>query len=111
MTDQVGREQARAGQVQGTDEKGDSCADAREEVDRQVSPSPPDGDVGEEDQGQRQQDLCRRRYRVEEKVSAQPSPGFSGMSSRGRISSIGKGSRMVVFFSEPISTIVWRKRS
>jgi hypothetical protein len=54
LTDQVGWEQASAGQVQGPDEKGDSCADAREEVDRQMSPSPPDRNVGEEDQGQGQ---------------------------------------------------------
>jgi len=54
LTDEVGREEARACQVQGADEKSDSRAEARDDVDRGMSPPPPDGDVGEDDQGQRQ---------------------------------------------------------
>jgi hypothetical protein len=76
-----------------------------------MCPRPPDGNVGKDDQRQRQEDLRRRRYGVEEEVPAQPLAGLGAMSIMGRTSSMGKGSRIVVFFSEPISTIVWRKRS
>jgi hypothetical protein len=54
LADEVGREQAGPGQVQCADEKSDSRAEARDDVDRGMSPPPPDGNVGEDDQGQRQ---------------------------------------------------------
>src|SRR6266851_3827872 len=110
-TDDRARKDTGSAQVKCAEEKRDSRREPREQGDRVVRPGATDRHIGEDDGRQRNQPDGQGRYRVEDQVPAQPSPGFSGMSSRGRISSIGKGSRMVVFFSEPISTIVWRKRS
>src|SRR3989442_240768 len=79
---------------------------------------------GRDDQGQGRQ-LDDRRRGVEQKVAGQPDlvllsgTGVEGEPSvtalpnsiSGLNSSIGRGRITVVFFSDPISTIVWRNRS
>ena len=113
-------QQAGPGDVQRADEKRHPSGQPGQDRDRVVRPWPADARVGHEDQGQRQQKQRRGRRRVEEELVAQPdlgvcagrgfggapSSGAGAMSMKGRISSMGNGKRMVVFFSEPISTMV-----
>src|SRR4029077_5986996 len=122
-----GDQDARAGDVQGDNKEENPGAERGEHRDRLRRPRLAGGEVGGKDQRQREQDVRGRQRRVEDDVAAQPglepcagsgfeggdapSSGAGAMSIRGRMSSIGKGSSIVVFFSEPISTMVCRKRS
>ena len=118
------RQHLRPGQV-GRAEKADQPAgDARQDLRREPSPAPANRSIGRDDERKRRQ-LDHGRRRVEGKVAGQPDlvplsgTGVEGEPSttdlpnsiRGLKSSIGSGRMTVVFFSDPISTIVCRNLS
>src|SRR4029077_2480665 len=109
------------------DQEGGAGRQAGQDPGGVARPRPADPGVCRGDKRQRHQQQEQRAACVEEDRGCQsafdsaceragglggPSPGVLGMMSRiGRIRSIGIGKTMVVFFSYPISTSVWRKRN